>query len=75
MLSSAQRLARYLAGLAGTHSSVQLPTSKTVLAARLGMKKETLSRLLRSFAERGIIAVSRREIAIVDPAQLSALAA
>jgi len=41
-----------------------------VVAAMLGVKKETLSRLLRDLSERRVIAVSRREITILDRAQL-----
>lgn len=74
MLSSAQRLARYLATLAGTEAEAHLPTSKTVIAARLGMKKETLSRLLRAFAERGVIDMTRRDITILDRERLAELA-
>jgi CRP/FNR family transcriptional regulator, dissimilatory nitrate respiration regulator len=65
---SAQRLASYLHSLAngGAERSVRLPVSKTVLAARLGVTKETLSRLLRRFAADGLIAVSRADIALLD---------
>lgn len=74
----AQRLAAYIESLARQNaapvSSVQLPVSKTVVAALLGMKKETLSRLLHQFAADGIIGVERREIAILDPRRLSAAA-
>lgn len=69
----AQRLAGYLESLArqnGSGTTVQLPVSKTVVAALLGMKKETLSRLLHQFAVDGIIAVERREIAILDRERL-----
>lgn len=71
--SGSQRLAAYLEGLAGEGArTVRLPCSKTLVAARLGMKKETLSRLLKRFAASGIIAVSRSEIAILDPVRLAA---
>jgi CRP/FNR family transcriptional regulator, dissimilatory nitrate respiration regulator len=72
--SGSQRLASYIAELAGADgaATVQLPCSKTLIAARLGMKKETLSRLLKRFAATGIIGVSRGEIAILDAARLSA---
>jgi CRP-like cAMP-binding protein len=75
----AQRLAGYLESLPGRASAggvhtVDLPVSKTIVAARLGMKKETLSRLLHQFAADGIIGVARREIAILDRARLSAAA-
>lgn len=72
--SGAQRLASYIESLAspGTPRRVRLPCSKTLIAARLGMKKETLSRLLKRFAGAGIIAVSRGEIEILDAAGLGA---
>lgn len=80
----AQRLASYLDGLVvangngngngnGSHT-VRLPVSKTLVAARLGITKETLSRLLRSLAERHLIEVSQREIAILDREALSEMA-
>jgi CRP-like cAMP-binding protein len=82
MLRGAQRLAAYLGALAdfpegngyGNGSMVvRLPVSKTLVAARLGVKKETLSRLLRQFAAEGVIEVSRREISILDRAALTKL--
>ena len=83
-----QRLASYLASLAepaagaggnggnGASGSrtVRLPATKTVIASRLDMKKETLSRLLRSLSEQGLIQVAQREITILDPERLAALA-
>lgn len=71
--SGAQRLASYIDALPrnGT-GTVRLPCSKTLIAARLGMKKETLSRLLKRFAGAGLIAVSRGEIEILDAAGLGA---
>jgi CRP-like cAMP-binding protein len=74
-LRSAQRLAAYLdsiaepAGQPGAWAA-RLAVSKTLLAARLGIKKETLSRLLREFARDGLIDVSGRNIAIRDAAGL-----
>jgi len=75
-----QRLAAYLGSLAEPHAGnggwiVHLPVSKTAVAARLGVTKETMSRLLRELASRGLIAVSRREITIVDRARLAQVAA
>ena len=79
MRPTLQRLAAYLdsiaapAGASGARVA-RLPVSKTLIAARLDMKKETLSRLLRELAERGVIAVARREITIVDGEALARLA-
>lgn len=73
-----ERLADYLLSLAqpanGNASTARLPATKTLVASRLGMKKETLSRLLHDFVGRRVIAVSRREIAILDPAALAEIA-
>jgi CRP-like cAMP-binding protein len=69
-LPSRERVASYLAASAqsaargGWH--VGLPVTKTILAARLGMKKETLSRVLRDLAQEQLIAVSGRDISILD---------
>ena len=75
-----QRLASYLEAVAepvagNGEFKARLPGTKTLAAAQLGMSKETLSRLLRSLAVRGVLRVSRREIAILDRAALSGLAA
>jgi CRP-like cAMP-binding protein len=72
----AQRLAGYLEALSARKPangaySVDLPVSKTVVAARLGMKKETLSRLLHQFVADGIIQMRRREIQILDSRKLA----
>ena len=74
----AERLAHYLGSLAARRGpegacSVQLPTSKTLIAARLNMKKETLSRLLGTLAREGLIVIAGREIAILDQERLAAL--
>jgi CRP-like cAMP-binding protein len=53
---------------------VHLPVSKTVVAARLGLKKETLSRLLQKFSSAGLIAVSHRDIAILNVGRLTEIA-
>ncbi len=77
--SGLQRVARYLDSLAepGAHADrwiARLPATKTTIAARLGVKKETLSRMLRELATRGLIAVSGLEVAILDRAGLARLA-
>jgi CRP-like cAMP-binding protein len=77
--SAMQRLAAYLSSLAepnGTPETglVRLPASKTAIAARLGIKKETMSRLLRELADRGLIAVERREIEVRNLPELARVA-
>jgi CRP-like cAMP-binding protein len=73
---SGERLAAYLLDLAAEPGdgdaplTARLPATKTLVAARLGMKKETLSRLLHDLAERRLIEVSRRDISILDRAGL-----
>jgi CRP/FNR family transcriptional regulator, dissimilatory nitrate respiration regulator len=78
MRRGAQRLACYLDSLAASDgngaATVTLPVSKTLVAARLGITKETLSRLLRALANRRLIEVSQREIAILDREALSEMA-
>jgi len=73
-----QRVAHYVESLARERGSnahvVRLPSTKTLIAAQLGMAKETLSRLLHELVEKGAINVSRREIFILDRATLSELA-
>jgi len=75
---AAERLAAYLLALTrpvgGAALSARLPATKTLVASRLGMKKETLSRLLHDLVSRRLIAVSQREIAILDADSLRALA-
>lgn len=77
--SGLQRLARYLDSVAepGAHANcsiARLPATKTTVAARLGVKKETLSRMLRDLAERGLIKVTGREVAILDRDALARIA-
>ena len=78
--SAVQRLASYLGSLArpaqaAQGETVRLPASKTQIAARIGITKETMSRLLRGLAERGLISVSGREILILDRPGLAQIAA
>lgn len=73
--SSAQRLACFLlslasAGRSGAACVSRLPATKTTVAARLGVKKETLSRLLHALVERKLIEVRGRDIAVLDRAGL-----
>lgn len=77
--NAVQRLAAYLASLAEPNGSPQtwvarLPVSKSAVAERLGITKETMSRLLRELSAQGTIHVERREITILDRSRLAATA-
>jgi CRP-like cAMP-binding protein len=77
--TSLQRLACYLDSRAEPAAEkggwlVRLPATKSTIAARLGVKKETMSRMLRELISRGVISVAGPEIAIVDREGLTQLA-
>jgi len=77
--SSAQRLAAYLEALAAPKNgsdacAVRLPVTKTALAARLGITKETMSRLLRGLKEQGLIGMTGGNITILDRERLAGIA-
>lgn len=77
--SSTQRVIGYLLQLAGDASGeaagkeveIGLPTSKQIIASRLNLTPETLSRVFHDLTERGLIRVSGKQITIVDGAELS----
>ncbi len=74
--SARERLIDYLLRAAGVregNATVELPTTKAALASHLGLTAEHLSRLLRDLAERRLIRVERRRIAIPDAAALARL--
>jgi len=76
--SGTQRIAAFLHSLADPSipapARVRLPANKTVIASRLGITKETFSRLLHELTVRGLVEVSRREIVLPDPRRLAELA-
>jgi CRP/FNR family transcriptional regulator, dissimilatory nitrate respiration regulator len=76
--SGTQRIAGFLHSLAESSGAapvrVRLPANKTVIASRLGVTKETFSRLLHELTAQGLVEVSRREILLRDPPRLAELA-
>lgn len=74
--SASERLANYLLGLKGrsVSNTVQLPLSQRQLAAHLGIRAETLSRLFTDWQTRGYVAGRRNEWELRDEAYLKALA-
>lgn len=75
--NGALRLANFLlreTPEAGAPDVIRLSLSKKVIAARLSLQPETLSRLLRRFEERGLIRVSGPEIAVLDREALETVA-
>lgn len=68
--TSSQRVAAFL--LAGSsEGDVVLQTSKGVLASKLSLTPETLSRVLRDLSDAGVIRVKGRRIHICDVAGLA----
>ena len=74
MHGAAERLAAYLESLAASPEAtrVTLPGAKKLIAARLGMTKETFSRALHELAQAGLLSVAGREVALLDRAGLAA---
>ena len=72
--NATNRVARHLVDLAGAdaagQATVRLGESKQLLASRLAIKPETLSRSLKSLTDAGVIAVQGRSIDIRDLARL-----
>lgn len=65
------RLARYLISVTSpSQASFSLPLSKSQLASTLGTTSETLSRTLRKLIDEEMIAVSGKEINILDTERL-----
>lgn len=76
--SGTQRIAAFLDSLADPSdpapARVRLPANKTVIASRLGITKETFSRLLHELSSQGLIEVCQREVVLLDPPRLAELA-
>jgi len=72
--SCTQRLIGFLAQQAGVSASgkveLELPAGKNVIASRLNLTPETLSRVLHTLSEAGLITVKGRRIVVYDVEQL-----
>ncbi|MBL6078175.1 helix-turn-helix domain-containing protein [Belnapia sp. T18] len=71
--SSERRVARFLARRVPEEAGAGVaarPEPRTVIAARLGMTLETLSRTLNALEAPGVIRMSPREAHVVDRARL-----
>ncbi|AOU99087.1 hypothetical protein BI364_15080 [Acidihalobacter yilgarnensis] len=75
-----QRLAGFLLELSARFAergysscAFRLPLSRQEIANHLGMRTETLSRLLATFLQRGLITLIGREIRLLQPNRLGAL--
>ncbi|MGM9949952.1 MAG: Crp/Fnr family transcriptional regulator [Lysinibacillus sp.] len=70
-----QRLAAFLlqCGTNSEHEAFELPVNKTDAASMLGTSRETLSRKLSFFQQKGYISISGRKILICDRDALQAL--
>jgi CRP/FNR family transcriptional regulator, dissimilatory nitrate respiration regulator len=71
--SSIQRVIGYLLQVADSDKpgAIDLPTSKQVIASRLNLTPETLSRIFHDLSEAGLISVQGKHITLHDPARLA----
>lgn len=74
--SSTQRVIGYLLqqtdddGIAGARD-IELPTSKQIIASRLNLTPETLSRIFHDLVDAGLITVHGKHISLHDPVRLA----
>lgn len=71
--SSTQRVIGYLLQVADSDSpcEIALPTSKQVIASRLNLTPETLSRIFHDLSDAGLISVQGKRVTLHDPARLA----
>lgn len=74
--SSTQRVIGYLLQQRnendkGPQPLIELPTSKQVIASRLNLTPETLSRIFHDLSDAGLISVQGKHITLHDPARLA----
>ncbi len=68
-------MSRRLAARGFSATRFQLTMARTDIANYLRLAPETVSRVLRRMQDDGLLAVDRREVELLDPARLEALAA
>lgn len=68
--NASQRVISYLLAQPRADGHVQFPFNKNVIASKLGLTPETLSRLLHQLSSAGLIAVEGRDVVIHDIAAL-----
>lgn len=77
MRAPPERVARFLLDQSGEGGqrtdSILFPAPKHVLASRLGMVPESLSRAMRDLAEAGYIEIGKRQVKVLDRQRLAAL--
>ena len=71
--SSTQRVIGYLLQVADNDApcEIALPTSKQVIASRLNLTPETLSRIFHDLSDAGLITVQGKRVSLHDPVRLS----
>ena len=71
--SSTQRVIGYLLQVADNDApcEIALPTSKQVIAPRLNLTPETLSRIFHDLSNAGLITVQGKRVSLHDPVRLS----
>jgi CRP/FNR family transcriptional regulator len=81
-MQATQRFAAFLANLASRYeargyssTTFQLRMSREEIGNYLGLTIESISRLLSKFKKEGLLRVSNREIELLDPSRLKAIAA
>ncbi|HEY8100886.1 MAG TPA: Crp/Fnr family transcriptional regulator [Burkholderiaceae bacterium] len=74
-LPARQRLATYLLRQSQRQSddNIQLISNKALIASRLSLTPETLSRLFHDFSDEGLIEVTGRHIKIIDGKKMASL--
>jgi CRP-like cAMP-binding protein len=69
--TACQRLAFYLLDQAGNESTIRLDAPKHVIASRIGVKPETLSRILSRLKDEGIVEEAGHMLTVLDVEKLN----